>query len=388
MGMNSRKRLMKVELPLAMPIIMAGIRTATVLIIGTATMAALIGAGGLGDIILLGIDRNDTSLIILGAIPAALLAILFDFILRKLEHVSYKKMLISASVFALAIVLIVAIPFAMRGEKKDIVIGGKLGSEPEILIQMYKQLIEKDTDLHVELKSGLGGTSFVYNALKSGSIDIYPEFSGTAIVEFLKQKPVSTDSREVYEQARKGMLEKLDMELLAPMQYNNTYALAIPQKLAEQYQLKNISDLAKVKDKIKAGFTREFTDRQEDGYPGMSKRYNMQFSSITTMEPKLRYNAVKAGDINLVDAYSTDSELKQYQLTVLNDDQHFFPPYQGAPLMRKETVEKYPEIKKSLDKLEGKITDDEMREMNFKVGVEGVNAEEVAREFLTKAGLL
>jgi osmoprotectant transport system permease protein len=387
MGMNNRQRLARVELPLAMPVIMAGIRTATVLIIGTATLAALIGAGGLGDIILLGIDRNDTALIVLGAIPAALLAVVFDFLLRRLERLSFKQSLTTIAVFAAAALLIIAIPALSKTQQKEIVIAGKLGSEPEILINMYKLLIEQNTDLHVTLKPGLGKTSFVFNALKTGSIDIYPEFTGTAISEFLKQTAVSTDRKQVYEQARSGMLKAFHMEMLQPMDYNNTYALAVPEQTAQQFGLRTISDLKSVQSKIKAGFTLEFADR-EDGYRGIQKLYGIKFPGVITMEPKLRYHAIKTGDINLVDAYSTDSELRQYKLIVMQDDKHLFPPYQGAPMVRKETVDQYPAIQAALNKLAGKITDDEMRELNYKVSVEGVSAGEAAKQFLQKAGLL
>lgn len=387
MGMNTTRRLVKVELPLAMPVIMAGIRTAMVLIVGTATLAALIGAGGLGDIILLGIDRNNTSLIILGAVPAAILALVFDYLLKKLESLSFKRTVTALSAICVAAIVLIVLPFLNFNDKEDIVIAGKLGSEPEILINMYKLLIENDTDLHVQLKPGLGKTSFVFNALKSGSIDIYPEFTGTAIAEFLKEQAVSNDQEDVYKQAKEGMLEKFDMVMLNPMQYNNTYALAVSKQMAETYQLQTISDIKAIQDTIKAGFTLEFNDR-EDGYLGIQKRYGINIASITTMEPKLRYQAIQSDNIDLLDAYSTDSELRQYDLTVLIDDQQLFPPYQGAPLLRKETLEKYPELEKVLGKLANQITDDEMREMNYQVNVEGKNIEDVARTFLENVGLL
>lgn len=386
MGMNQKRRLLKVELPLAMPVIMAGIRTAMVLIVGTATLAALIGAGGLGDIILLGIDRNNAALIVLGAVPAALLAILFDVLLRRFETLSFRKAgMMLAALLAVAL-LVIVIPFFGK-QDKEIVIGAKLGAEPEILINMYKLLIEQDTDLSVELKPGLGKTSFVFNALDSGSIDLYPEFTGTAISEFLKETAESTDSREVYEQARSGMSKQFDMEMLEPMQYNNTYALAIPSSLAEQNNIKTISDVKQIENEIKAGFTLEFSDR-EDGYLGIQKVYGIDFPSVVTMEPKLRYQALQNGEINLIDAYSTDSELQVYNLTVLEDDQNLFPPYQGAPLLRKETAEEYPELVESLNKLAGKISDDEMRAMNVEVNVNNQSAEQTAREYLQKEGLL
>jgi len=387
MGMNKLQQLIKIQIPLAMPVIMAGIRTATVLIIGTATLASLIGAGGLGSLILLGLDRNNNSLILLGAVPAALLAVLFDFILKKFEKADWKKILVC--IFAVMVLFFAGNIGADKMMKKNkLIIAGKLGTEPEILINMYKILIEENMDnIDVELKSGFGKTSFVFNALKSGEIDIYPEFTGTAVFTFLKENPVSNDAAEVYSQAKKGMAEKFDMIYLSPMKFNDTYALAVPQKFAEENNLMKISDLEKIKDKIKAGFTREFNDR-EDGYKGLKKLYGFELPDIKEFEPKLRYVAIQNGDINLIDAYSTDSELAKYNLVVLEDDKKLFPPYQGAPLLRKDTLKKYPQLETILGKLQDKITDAEMREMNYEVGVDGKRAEDIAREYLKKNGLI
>ena len=387
MGMTGITRLMKVQLPLAMPVIMAGIRTGMVLIVGTATLAALIGAGGLGELILLGIDRNDSRLIILGAVPAALLAILFDLLLRMLEKLSYRNVMATVAAIAAAAGLLIAAPYMVKEEKPDLIIAGKLGAEPEILINMYKLLIEQDTDLNVELKPGFGKTPLVFNALKSGNIDIYPEFTGTVIFEFLKEEAAGTDSREVYEQARKGLQERFEMELLEPMEYNNTYTLAVPKSVADKHGLRRISDLRDIQKSVKAGFTLEFSDR-EDGYKGIQKKYGLSFSNLQKMEPKLRYSALSRGDINLVDAYSTDSELKQYHLEVLEDDMRLFPPYQGAPLMKFDTIQKYPDIVPALNKLSGNISDADMRGMNYEVNAGGKKPAQVAEEYLKKKGLL
>ena len=387
MGMNTRKRLVKVELPLAMPVMMAGIRTAMVLIVGTATLAALIGAGGLGDIILLGIDRNNTALIVLGAIPAALLALGFDFLLKKIESLSFRKTVVTLSAVSIVALVMMLLPLVNSDEKKEVVIAGKLGAEPEILINMYKLLIENETDLNVRLEPGFGKTSFVFNALKSGNIDIYPEFTGTAISEFLKEEAINNNEEDVYGQAKEGMMREFGMVMLSPMKYNNTYALAVSKEVAEMYELKTITDLQAIQKTIKAGFTLEFNDR-EDGYLGIQKHYGITLSNVTTMEPKLRYQAMDKGDIQLMDAYSTDSELRQYNLTVLEDDQQLFPPYQGAPLIRKETLLQYPEIEHALNKLTDRITEDEMRELNYQVNMEGEKAEEVARKYLKELGLL
>lgn len=383
LGMNRRQRLFKVELPLAMPVMMAGIRTAMVLIIGTATLAALIGAGGLGDLILLGIDRNNPQLILLGAIPAALLAILFDSILRGIGKLSYRKSLLAFSALLLLALAMISVPALTKSKEETLIIGGKLGAEPAILIEMYKALIEQDTDLDVTLKPGLGKTTFLFNALKSGDIDIYPEFTGTVINELLQQEVADKAADNVYEQAREGIAKQYNMRYLAPMAFNNTYALAVKKELG----ITKISELANLQDQVKAGFTLEFSDRP-DGYLGIQSLYGITFKDMVTMEPKLRYTALNHGDIDVLDAYSTDSELETYQLTVLEDDKTLFPPYQGAPLMRESTLEKYPELETILQQLAGKVTDDEMRKMNYEVNVNDANPREVARNFLQQQGLL
>lgn len=387
LGMSRFKRLTKIELPLALSVIMAGIRTAMVLIVGTTTLAALIGAGGLGDLILLGIDRNNGQLILLGAIPAAILALIFDFGLRGIGKLSYKKSLIAFIVIILIALAIVLAPLFNKSFDDTLVIGGKLGAEPEILINMYQILIEDETDLKVELEPGLGKTSFVFNALQSGDIDIYPEFTGTAINEFLKEEVESKKDEEVYEQARSGMLEEFGLVYLPPMAYNNTYTLAVKESLAEEEGLEDISDLDKVKDDLTAGFTLEFSDR-EDGYLGIQSLYGIEFGNVVTMEPKLRYTAIENGDIDVLDAYSTDSELESYELAVLNDDESLFPPYEGAPLLREETLEEHPELEDILNQLAGKVTDDEMREMNYLVNVEEESPKDVAVEYLKNIDLI
>src|SRR5699024_3653888 len=389
MVMSSFKRLTKVELPIAMPVIMAGIRTSMVLIVGTTTIAALIGAAGLGEIILLGIDRGaDINLILLGAIPAALLAILLDFILRGFEKLSKRAGFKSFIAMFIIVILIVASPGLVSPSKEsDIVIGGKLGSEPAILINMYKLLIESETDLNVKLEPGLGKTAFVFSALQEGSIDIFPEFTGTAIVTHLEEEAVSNDAEEVYEQAKEGMLEQYDMVFLEPMIFNNTYTVAVTEKLAEEHELRSIYDLRRVENEVTAGFTLEFKDRK-DGYIGMQKRYDLNLENIKTLEPGIREQAIKNGEVDIIDAYATDSYMVELNLTALEDPKDLFPPYQGAPLLRKETLDKYPELKNILNQLGGMVTDEEMRSMNYEVDYNDLDPEDVARKFLVENGLI
>ena len=385
--MNRLERLRKFELPLAMPVIVSGVRTAAVLIVGTATLGALIGAGGMGSFILLGIDRNNTALILIGAISSAFLAILMNIVIKYLENKSLKKILISLIALITATALSFIPSIAPMINSRRLLVAGKLGPEPEILINMYKELIEANSDIKVKLEPNFGKTSFLYEALKNKQIDIYPEFSGTITSSLLKnQVQVSNDPLEVYEAAREGILNQDKLVYLKPMEYQNTYALAVKKDYANKYDLKTISDLSKVEDSAVAGFTLEFNDR-DDGNKGLKSLYKLELN-VKTLEPNLRYQAINGGNVQIVDAYSTDSELIEYDLVVLEDDKQLFPPYQGAPLMRKDTLEKYPELEEILNKLAGQISAEEMSRMNYQVKVDKRSASEVAHEYLVNKGLV
>ncbi|WP_208559403.1 ABC transporter permease/substrate-binding protein [Marinilactibacillus kalidii] len=387
MGMSRYRKLTKVQIPIALPVIMAGIRTAMVLIIGTATVAALIGAGGLGSLILLGIDRGNNALIILGAVPAALLAIFFDWLLSYIQKTSFKRTVILLSSALVLVIGVIFVPMVFN-EEEDIVIAGKLNTEPEILMNIYKLLIEDQSDLKVRIEPNFGKTTFVFNALQADEIDIYPEFTGTVLSTFFDEVPEpGTTEEEVYEEANKRLNEEYDMTLLEPMAYNNTYTLAVQKEFAEENNLVTMSDLNGVAANMNAGFTIEFNDR-EDGYPGIQELYGVTFGNVQTMEPQLRYTAMEQGDIDILDAYSTDGQIAQYDLTVLEDDLDLFPPYQGAPLLKNALLDEHPELEEILSVLGGRITDDQMREMNYRVDYEDVTAADVAREFLVEEGLL
>ncbi|HEM4766148.1 TPA: ABC transporter permease/substrate-binding protein [Streptococcus suis] len=385
-GMNKWEKLKKFKLALAMPILMSGIRTASIMIIGTATLAALVGAGGLGSFILLGIDRNDSALILIGAVSSAVLAVLFGYGIRLLQDKKPKTILLAllVTLFTVGASYVPMLNFST----KQLVIAGKLGAEPEILINMYKLLIEDRTDIKVETKPNFGKTSFLYEALKSGSIDIYPEYTGTITSTLLKDSPtdLSTNPEEVYTYAKEAILEQDGLMYLAPMAFQNTYALAVTEDYAQDHGIEKISDLAKVQQTAVAGFSLEFNDR-EDGNIGLKNLYNLQLN-VKTMEPALRYEAIKSGNVQIIEAYSTDSKVVTYKLKILEDDKQLFPPYQAAPLLSKETLEKYPELEQVLGALVGKISTEEMTQMNYAVDVEGKSAEQVAREYLEQEGLL
>lgn len=387
LGLTNWQKFKKVDFPLALPMILSGVRTSGIMIIGTATLAALIGAGGLGTYILLGIDRQDNKLILIGAILSAGLAIGFSLVINLLKKLKLKQI----SLIVTILVILTAGSFLPQIKNKSfnqpLIIAGKLGTEPNILIQMYKLLIENQTDIKVELKENLGKTAFLYQALKSGAIDLYPEFTGTITKTLLKNPPKSSNNaRLVYEQAKLGIKREDDLVYLRPMAYQNTYALAVKQDFATKYHLQTISDLQKVSSFAIAGFTLEFSQRA-DGNKGLQSKYQLNLK-VKTMEPALRYKALERGDIQVIDVYSTDSEIRRYHLKVLQDNRQLFPPYQGAPLMRAETLKKYPALKPVLNRLAGKITTKQMQELNYQVDVLKKSPRQVAQKFLSEQGLL
>lgn len=387
LGLTNWQKFKKVDFPLALPMILSGVRTSGIMIIGTATLAALIGAGGLGTYILLGIDRQDNKLILIGAILSAGLAIGFSLVINLLKKLKLKQI----SLIVTILVILTAGSFLPQIKNKSfnqpLIIAGKLGTEPNILIQMYKLLIENQTDIKVELKENLGKTAFLYQALKSGAIDLYPEFTGTITKTLLKNPPKSSNNaRLVYEQAKLGIKREDDLVYLRPMAYQNTYALAVKQDFATKYHLQTISDLQKVSSFAIAGFTLEFNQRA-DGNKGLQSKYQLNLK-VKTMEPALRYKALERGDIQIIDVYSTDSEIRRYHLKVLQDNRQLFPPYQGAPLMRAETLKKYPALKPVLNQLAGKITTKQMQELNYQVDVLKKSPRQVAQKFLSEQGLL
>lgn len=386
-GMLPLQKLFRVELPTAMPVIISGIRTGLVLIIGTATLAALIGAGGLGNFILLGINRNDPSLILVGAISSALLAIGLSALINVIQHLSIKKIVTGLIVLTVGIVGITSVKL-LTPKTETITIAGKLGSEPDILINMYKDLIEQESpNTKVVLKQNFGETTFLFNALKTNKIDIYPEFTGTVLETLVKNAPDSKlDAKQTYQDGKKLLQTQFHMDYLEPMKYQNTYAIVVKKSFAQKYHLQTISDLKNIQSKLHGGMTLEFINRK-DGWIGIKKAYGMTIP-ISSMQASLRYSAIKNGQINVADAYSTDSQIRQLGLVTLKDDQHVFPPYQGAPLMQTTFAKKHPQVVKALNRLKGRISEKEMQEMNYEVNVQKKTAKEVAQKYLVQKGLL
>ncbi|CAH1855847.1 ABC transporter permease/substrate-binding protein [Convivina praedatoris] len=387
-GLSKTFKLFRIQLPLALPMILTGIRIAMVMIIGTATLAALVGGGGLGSFILLGIQTNNNEALLVGAVLSALLALLFSYLIKFVTKVSVKIVGISLAVVCTLGLFVGGYGLLSETHKETITIAGKMGGEPEILINMYQQVIEQDNpDVQVKIKPNFGDTFFLFNGLKSGKIDIYPEFTGTALQSLAKvEGSIPHDPKQAYQAAKTQLAQQFQLTYLAPMRYQNGYALTVRAGDAEQYHLKTTADLAR-----QSGFKAAFDDdfyRQPDGYPGLARNYGLQFDSIRTMAPALRYQALNAKQVDVTDAYTTDPEIKEYNLKVLDDNENFFPPYQAAPLMKATFAKKHLQVVKSLNRLSNQVTTQEMQAMNYQVTVQKQKAATVAHEYLQRHHLI
>jgi osmoprotectant transport system permease protein len=390
MGMTDWQMLRQVELPLAMSVIIAGVRVATVISIGTATIAAAIGAGGLGVYIFRGLRMNENTLILAGAVPAAIMALGADFTLGYIEKllapgkaVSRAMKLATAAVaVSAAAVAVVAITASIfLSGSRGVVVGSKDFTEQVILAEMIAQTLESN-GIEVQRQFELGG-DLCHRAMVEGNMDVYVEYTGTAFTAILKHAPL-TDPREVYNQVEQEYKSLFDIEVLEPLGFNNTFAILVRGNEARRLGLKNISDAARYAPKWRAGFGQDFMSRQ-DGYPGFARTYGLRFAEPPReMDLALTYRALAAGQVDLIAGNSTDGLIDKLDLTQLEDDRRYFPPYEAVPLVRKETLDRYPQVGDAIKRLAGRLTDSEMRRLNYAVDGEHRDVKDVVREFLSR----
>lgn len=296
----------------------------------------------------------------------------------------FKKKLIG---LVLGVILSMTIVLSGCSGGDKIVIGSKDFSENILLGEIFAQMIEAETDIKVERKLNLGGTFVCFEALKKGDLDIYPEYTGTGLTAQLKMD-VITNSDEAYQVVADEFDKQFDIKWLKPLGFNNTYTLAVTDEIYKEYGVETFSDLTEISENLIFGAEHEFFDRQ-DGYDGLVDTYSMVFKGDPKkMNVSLKYQAIGNGDMDVTDAFATDGAIKQYSLKVLTDDLNFFPPYYAAPIIRKDTLEKHPELEDILNKLENAIDDAAMTDLNYKVDVEGEDAAKVATEFLKDKGLI
>ena len=368
MGMSKPYRVLMVEFPLAFPTVFTGIRIAVVNAIGTAVFAAFVGGGGLGGVITQAIRISDMSLILAATGVLMVIAVVLDLIMSWFEGQMRKS----------------------RGGTGDILLYDGDYSETQLMHHMVKMLVEDQTDLTVTIQDQMSQVNN-WNSLKDDShtCDLMISYDGTILTTFLGQDTVDVpEGMTIYDYVQ-GELDSYGLTQLEQLGFENTYAIGVPQALADEYGLETISDLIPIADQLTFGAEQEFfTLEGSMKYDPFVKFYGLNFQDAVSVDMGLKYSAIENGSFDVAVVYSTDGLNKKVGLKVLEDDQSFFPDYNGVFLVRDDLLEKYPEVADILNQLAGKIPTEQMAELTYQVDVEGRTVDEVAREFLVSLGLL
>lgn len=400
MGMTDRQVLLQVELPLAMSVILTGVRVAVVITIGVAIIAAEVGAGGLGEYIFRGLRLNDNRLLLAGAVPSAVMALAADFgfglIEKRFESGAARTGRRPLRTLAIAALMIgvLMIGFAVwQGIKSrshsaatrgHVTVGSKDFTESNLLAEIVAQMLEAQ-NIEVTRQYDLGG-NLAHNALLAGQIDLYPEYTGTAFTAILHHQPI-TDPKAVYDQVKRDYAQQFQLEASSPLGFDNTFAILVRGEDARSLNLKTISDVARYSRQWQAGFGHDFINRA-DGYPGFSKTYGLQFTKVSDMALDLTYTALSSHQVDLIAGNSTDGRIAALDLVQLEDDRHYFPPYEGVFFTREDAFQRVPALRDVLGKLAGAISTDEMRKLNYEVDGAKRDKKIVVREWLVKKGLV
>jgi osmoprotectant transport system permease protein len=393
MGMTDGQVLRQVELPLAMGVIVTGIRVATVIAVGVTTIAAAVGAGGLGVYIFRGLRQYDNNLLLAGALSAAVLALAADLFLGLLERqFSFEsKRRTARFVLPVIVLVVVAAVFAFwntgtggnSAAQERIAVGSKDFTESALLAEIVAQMLEA-RGVSVERRLELGG-NLPHEALVSGTLDLYPEYTGTSYTAILHHTPIG-DPRAVYEQVKQEYASQFKVEVSPPLGFENTFAILVRGADAKKLNLKTISDAAPHTPQWRAGFGQDFMSRA-DGYPGFSKAYGLKFTAVREMDLSLTYIALSSQQVDLIAGNSTEGRIATLDLFQLADDRHYFPPYEAVYLVRQDSLARVPALREVLAKLANAISTDEMRRLNYEIDGKKRDAKEVVKEWLGSRGL-
>jgi osmoprotectant transport system permease protein len=388
MGMTPRQLLWLIELPLALPSIIAGIRVATVIGVGTATIAAAIGAGGLGEYIFRGLSMVDTTMILAGAIPAALLALGADGLLAWIAHrlrsgrARSARIGTAAVAALLAVTVLSTVDYARTSAGSVVIVGSKNFTEQVILGELVAQAVEREGGVRVVRKLNLGGTFVCDRAIRTGDVDVYVEYTGTAVSAVFHQ-PVPHDRGQALDRA-KALYAAAGLTLLQPLGFNNTFAILVRGRDASSLGLRTIGDLRPLAPRWTAGFGYEFLQR-DDGYAGLVRTYDLRFgASPRAMDLALIYRALADGQVDVIAGDATSAMIDALDLRQLDDDRRYFPPYDAVPVVRTASLLREPALGRALAALAGRVSDADMRAMNAAVDVDHRDVRTVVSEFLAR----
>ena len=394
MGMSKPYRVLMVEFPLAFPTVFTGIRIAVVNAIGTAVFAAFVGGGGLGGVITQAIRISDMKLILAATGVLMVIAVVLDLLMGWFETQIHKdrggsrKMWIPVAAILLAFCLL--LPYG-RGSSGDLMLYDGDYSETQLMHHMVKMLVEDQTDLTVTIQDQMSQVNN-FNALNGDShtCDLMISYDGTLLTTFFHQDVTDVpEGMSIYDYVNQVAQEEYGMRLLEKLGFDNTYAIAVPQAVADQYGLETISDLVPVADQLTFGAEQGFfTLEGSMKYGPFTEFYGLNFRNPVSVDLGLKYAAVENGSFDVTVVYATDGLNRKAGLKILEDDKSFFPDYNGAFLVREDVLEKYPELEGILNQLAGEIPTEQMAELTYQVDVRGRTVDDVAREFLLSQGLL
>jgi osmoprotectant transport system substrate-binding protein len=277
--------------------------------------------------------------------------------------------------------------FACRPPSPTITIGSKFFTEQVVLAELLAQHIEARTGLQVIRKSNLGGTLLCHKALLSGELDLYVEYTGTALTAVLSESPGADSASSIYNRVKKGYAARFPLEVAAPLGFENTFAMVVRGADARQFQLRTVSDIIPLAPHWRAGFGFEFLERP-DGYQGWSQRYGLRFAAQpSVMDLGLIYRALVDKKVDVVAGNSTDGLIAALDLVALADDRHYFPPYDAVPIIRRDALLKFPQLRGALDDLAGTISAEDMRRLNAAVDADQRDPVTVVRAFRQSKGL-
>ncbi|MDR3728333.1 MAG: glycine betaine ABC transporter substrate-binding protein [Oscillospiraceae bacterium] len=394
MGMSKPYRVLMVEFPLAFPTVFTGIRIAVVNAIGTAVFAAFVGGGGLGGVITQAIRISDMKLILGATGVLMVIAVVLDLVMGWFENQMRKSRGGSKTMWIPVAAILVAfcllLPYG-RGSTGDIMLYDGDYSETQLMHHMVKMLVEDQTDLTVTIQDQMSQVNN-WNALKGDNhtCDLMISYDGTLLTTFFHQDtPDVPEGMTIYDYVKEKAMEDYDLKVLGKLGFENTYAIGVPEALAEEYDLETISDLIPIADQLTFGAEQEFfTLEGSMKYNPFVEFYGLQFKDYVPVDMGLKYASIENGSFDVAVVYTTDGLNRKVGLKILEDDKGFFPDYFGTFVVREDILEKYPELEDILEQLTGQISTEQMAELTYQVDVQGRTVDDVAHEFLTSIGLL
>ena len=381
-GMTSRQRLFQVELPLALPVVVAGIRTATAWTVGMATLSTPVGAPSLGNYIFGGLQTRNSAAILTGCAAAAVLALVLDGLVRALGHALAARrrgLLVAATSALLALAAWAWAPLAAARHApaaRPIVVGAKPFTEQYVLAEVLADSIRAATGRDVKTLTSLGST-VAFDALRRDEIDLYVDYTGTLWATVMARRGSAGSRQQVADEVRRWLAEEAGVTLAASLGFENAYCFAVRRETAEALGLRSLADLSRHAQRLSLASDYEFFAREE--WRAVEAAYGLAFREKRTMDPSLLYQAIEARQVDAITAYSSDGRIDALGLVVLDDEKHAIPPYDAVVLASPRLAREAPDVLAAVRALDGTIDVASMRALNRLVDEQGRSPAEAAR---------